>query len=431
MIPLPLRLAALFVVGAVLGSLVNWAIYTFAWTPRPISPWAPAPDRATPRGWFARVPVLGWFRLRREAPLHGSGFWIRPLALELGMGLAVAALYWWEVAELGLLRDQLPGLAVAPAGPLHWQYVSHVLLLCLLVAASVIDIDEKIIPDEITVPGTILGLALATALPMSLLPQVAQRAAAPVVGVELARVNGNVWYLEPVTPISPHDWPPVWGAAGEWRSLVIALACYWLWCFALTPRIWRGRKGAARTLAIVLARVQRELSRRPLRGILLMGTAAIVFTWALAAEPNWAGMLTALIGLAASGGLVWAVRLIGAFSLRREAMGFGDVTLMMMIGTFLGWQACLVLFFISPFAAIAFGIAQLVLRRDDVIPFGPYLSLAAIVVVVAWAPIWTWARPIFGLGALVPAMLVVCLALLGVMLTIWRFIKEAIFGRAA
>ena len=40
------------------------------------------------------------------------------------------------------------------------------------------------------------------------------------------------------------------------------------------------------------------------------------------------------------------MRLIGTFALRREAMGFGDVTLMMMIGTFLGWQACLILFFL-------------------------------------------------------------------------------------
>ncbi len=62
------------------------------------------------------------------------------------------------------------------------------------------------------------------------------------------------------------------------------------------------------------------------------------------------GLFTALLGLVGSGGIVWAVRLIGTAALRREAMGFGDVTLMMMVGTFLGWQACLIAFFISPFA---------------------------------------------------------------------------------
>ena len=124
-------------------------------------------------------------------------------------------------------------------------------------------------------------------------------------------------------------------------------------------------------------------------------------------------MLTALVGLAASGGIVWAVRLIGTAALRREAMGFGDVTLMMMIGTFLGWQAGLILFFLAPFAGLVIGLMQLVLRRDDVIPYGPFLCLAAAAVVVGWAPIWNWAQPIFGLGWLVPAMLIVCLALLG------------------
>jgi prepilin signal peptidase PulO-like enzyme (type II secretory pathway) len=142
-------------------------------------------------------------------------------------------------------------------------------------------------------------------------------------------------------------------------------------------------------------------------------------------------MLTALVGLAASGGIVWAVRLIGTAALRREAMGFGDVTLMMMIGAFLGWQAGLMLFFIAPFAGLVIGLLQFVLRRDDVIPYGPFLCLAAAACVVGWAPIWNWAQPIFGLGWLVPAMLIVCLVLLGVLLAIWQAIKNALFGRAA
>ena len=43
-----------------------------------------------------------------------------------------------------------------------------------MLAASFIDIDEKIIPDEITVTGTLLGLLIATIVPMSLLPHVSE-----------------------------------------------------------------------------------------------------------------------------------------------------------------------------------------------------------------------------------------------------------------
>ena len=425
-----LRLAALFVVGTLLGSLANWAIYTLAWSPRPISPWSPAPTGATPRNWLDRVPILGWFALRREAAIHGRGFWLRPLLLEISTGLAVAALYWWEVGEVALVRGQLAAAFAPPMMPLHAQFVSHVILLCLMLAASLIDIDEKIIPDEITVPGTVLGLGLAALVPMSLLPMVAARTVPSVVGQQIANLNGKAYWLEPVTLAAPNAWPE-WANASDWRALVTGLACYWLWCFALAPRIWRGRRGTATALRLIAARLNREFSRPPLRSFLMWGTAAIVFVWAIRAQAAWVGLLTALVGLAASGGIVWAVRLIGTAALKREAMGFGDVTLMMMIGTFLGWQAGFILFFLAPFAGLSIGLLQFVLRRDDVIPYGPFLCLAAAAVVVAWAPIWNWAAPIFELGGLVPAMLIVCLVLLGVILAIWQAIKTVLFGRSA
>lgn len=444
MIPPALQLIVLFLAGTGLGSLVNWAVYRLAWRPRPISPWSPPADGAPPRRWCDRLPLVGWLTLRREAPLHGRGFWLRPLLLELGLGAAIAALWWWEVVEQGLVRGQLgPGME-PPAWPLYWQFASHALLVCLMLVASFIDIDEKIIPDEITVTGTLLGLVLATAVPMSLLPHVSERAVAPVAGVTIRNAAGGpavgrhqLLRLEPVTAAAPATWPPAWADPKGWRSLAVALGCYWLWCFALAPRIWRGRHGPARALRLICARIQREFCRPPLSVLAVVGTIGIVGVWLVAglwpargpAAAAWTGLLTALVGLAASGGVVWAVRLIGTAALRREAMGFGDVTLMMMIGTFLGWQACLMVFFLAPFAGLLAGLAQLVLRRDQEIPYGPYLCLAAVAVVVFWAPIWNWAQPLFAVGGLVPLVLVVGLVLLGVMLAVWQAIKTILFGR--
>jgi prepilin signal peptidase PulO-like enzyme (type II secretory pathway) len=360
------------------------------------------------------------------------------------LGAALAALYWWEIERLGLIqaqvdvcRGQIGTALMRPDGPLFWQFASHVVLLCWMLAASFIDIDEKTIPDEITVTGTLLGLTLVTLFPMSLLPHVAERPAQPVVGQMLEQpgggpllgLNGNVLWLQPVTAASPADWPPVWGRPREWTSLAVALSCYWLWCFALAPRIWRGHRGTAFAIQLILSRLRREFGRPPLSWLLLFGTVAIVSIWALGGRP-WAGLLTSLIGLVGSGGIIWAVRLVGTAALRREAMGFGDVTLMMMVGTFLGWQACLVAFFLSPFAAIVVGVAQLIFRHDDVIPFGPFLCLASAGVVVGWAPIWIWAQPLFVHPGLVLIVLGVCLVLLGLLLAIWRMIKAALFGEA-
>ena len=445
MMPLAVRLVLLFGVGACLGSVVNWAVYTLAWHARPVSPWSPAPPGVSSRTWVDRLPIVGWFCLKREAGLFGRGFWLRPMLLEVGTGVVFAALYWWEIWRWGLGHGQWPASILPTLVPYHVQYVSHLLLFCLMLAASFIDIDEKTIPDEITLPGTLLGLMLATLAPFSLLTDVTERTRPPVVGqavvtsageAAMGPNNGAIW-LVPVTVVSPNPWPPAWAAPSCWTGLGVGLGCYWLWCFALAPRIWRGRRGVKVALRLILARLNRELTRPPLRWLLMFGTFVISLVFALdaqgwrSAHSAWLGLLTALVGLAASGGLVWAVRLIGTAALQREAMGFGDVTLMMMIGTFLGWQAGLITFFLAPFAGLLIGLAQLIFRRDDVIPYGPFLCLGAATVVVAWEPIWNWARPIFQTGPLVPLALLVCLALLGIMLFCWRLVKTALFGRQA
>ena len=84
-------------------------------------------------------------------------------------------------------------------------------------------------------------------------------------------------------------------------------------------------------------------------------------------------------------------RRASAFVFRREAMGFGDVTLMGMIGAFLGWQAAVLTFFLGPFLGLAHAVWKLLkyLKKrlsggqlsssDREIPYGPYLSMAAAV----------------------------------------------------
>ena len=121
-------------------------------------------------------------------------------------------------------------------------------------------------------------------------------------------------------------------------------------------------------------------------------------------NPHWHGLAVSLTGLLVGGGMIWTVRIIGATVLRKEAMGFGDVVLMAMIGSFLGWQPTVVVFFLAPICAIVVVAAGWIVRRDKEIPYGPYLSLAAVIVIVAWKQIWTFAEPIFNLGPIIPMM---------------------------
>lgn len=437
-----------FAGGVLAGVIVNWAVYGLAWNRRAISPWSPPLSNAPPRRPADRIPVFGWLGLRRERSVHGRGFWLRPLAVELALGVAWTALYWWEVERHGLIVGQVAELVrdaaniqplTIPLSALVPTYLAHALLISLMAAASLIDVDEKTIPDGVTIPGTLAGLVLAAVLPASPLPQASLRLAAPPHSAcidlpsHLELEEGGL-FVEPLTLASPADWPASLAGAPQWLGLAIGLSCLAVWCFALSPRIWRGRRGAIRTIQIILARVGRELARPPLLWIGLVGAAAIVAVW-YRGGPAWTSLLTALVGMIGGGAMVWAVRIVGSAAMRREAMGFGDVTLMMMVGAFLGWQAGILIFFIAPFAGLLVGAVQLVLRRDDVIPYGPFLCLGALAVMLRWGDFWNvrlaGIQDWFSIPWLVPVILAVGVVMLGAMLVIWRNIKEAIFYRGS
>lgn len=61
-----------------------------------------------------------------------------------------------------------------------------------------------------------------------------------------------------------------------------------------------------------------------------------------------------------------------------ESMGGGDVKLLAMIGAFLGWQKVIFVFFFAPFFGAVVGIINLLAKKDHTIPYGPFLSFAAI-----------------------------------------------------
>lgn len=411
----------LFLFGACVGGLLNLGVYRLAWHRRRISPWSQRPEEAGPRAWYDRVPILGWLSLSRESGIHGAGFWIRPMLVELLAGAGLAALYWWEIHQHGLI---LPGVAPPSGLVLHATLASHLVLISLMIVASLIDVDEKIIPDSITVSGTLFALAAASAFPWSLLPDMARQAAVqgPMFGVPVGLPVTDFLKLT-----SPRGWP-------EWLSgfphvwpLAIGLGCWWAWCVALMHRTWYGRHGWIRAWGLMCARLRREPSTWWISLMGLVGSLAIVGVWLVRGD-YWAGLLSALVGMAAGGGIIWAVRIIGTVVLRREAMGFGDVTLMAMLGAFLGWQPCLMVFFLAPFAGLVIGLVSLVLRRGPEIPYGPFLCLAALVVIVRWPVLWEGSMWIFGLGKILILIIAFCLIVMVPLLFLTRLVR-AMFER--
>jgi len=148
-------------------------------------------------------------------------------------------------------------------------------------------------------------------------------------------------------------------------------------------------------------------------------------TW-IGEHPHWHGLAVSLAGFLVGGGIVWAVRIVGQIALRREAMGFGDVVLMAMVGSFVGWQPVVVAFFVAPMLAL---VAVLLTRLFDLsreIPYGPYLSLGTLVTLLGWKWIWPKVAMYFSLG---PMLIVIALTMTAALLPtlyLFRLIKRAL-----
>ncbi len=95
-------------------------------------------------------------------------------------------------------------------------------------------------------------------------------------------------------------------------------------------------------------------------------------------------VLASVVGLVVGGGVTWAVRALGTIAFKKEAMGFGDVKLMAMLGAFLGWKGALLSLFFGCVLGAVVGVA-LALRggRAARIPFGPDLAMGAVVALFA------------------------------------------------
>jgi len=97
-----------------------------------------------------------------------------------------------------------------------------------------------------------------------------------------------------------------------------------------------------------------------------------------------------LFGLILGGILILLIASIGTIAFRKKlkeigqesAMGGGDVKYLAMIGAFLGWQGAVLVFFMAPFFGSVIGVIEKLRNRTDIIPYGPYLSIATLITIL-------------------------------------------------
>tara|TARA_B100000029_G_scaffold198742_1_gene197065 strand:- start:247 stop:1581 length:1335 start_codon:yes stop_codon:yes gene_type:complete len=147
--------------------------------------------------------------------------------------------------------------------------------------------------------------------------------------------------------------------------------------------------------------------------------------WVLT-SPHLHGLATSVAGLVVGGGVIWLVRIAGHWVLKQEAMGFGDVTLMAAIGSFIGWQAVLAVFFIAPLFAIVFALANWFLRRERELPYGPFLAMGTLFLLYAFKHIWPNLEATFGWGPFLVVLLSLGAASFVPLLMLTRLVRRAL-----
>ena len=100
-----------------------------------------------------------------------------------------------------------------------------------------------------------------------------------------------------------------------------------------------------------------------------------------------------LLGIAVGGGLLLLVASGYYFLTKKEGMGGGDVKLLAMIGAFLGWKAAIFTIMVGSAIGTVLGIAMAIRTqggRSLAVPFGPFLSLGALLFIFEGQALIAW-----------------------------------------
>jgi leader peptidase (prepilin peptidase)/N-methyltransferase len=331
-----------FVLGAVVGSFLNVCIYRW---PVDLSINRPrrsfCPNCKQPIPWHQNLPLISWLCLHGRCANCGAKISFRYFAVELVTALLFLAI--WE---------SFPGqVAIA-----YWIFISF------LIIGTFIDFEHFIIPDRVTIGGTIAGVVCSVALPA--LMQTDSRLAAGVRSL-LAAALGYVILLIVLE-------------AGK-----IAFGRKRIRFDAPTPFTWTKRGDDADFVVGTEESLWSDYFAREKDRLLLIcheatidhhkyGNVTLHFRYDRVTAEGHVMMLddvTQISGVARE------------LMIPREAMGRGDLKFLAAIGAFLGWRAVLFSLFAGSLLGSIVGLITLVVGKpvwSAKLPFGPYLAFGAV-----------------------------------------------------
>ena len=140
-----IEISIIFILGLIIGSFSNVCIYRIPKNESIVFPASHCPNCHTPIKAIDNIPILSFLLLKGKCRKCGEKISIRYPVVEFLTG----AIY--------LLIFLIYGRS--------YQTLIYALLSSALIIISFIDLDVQIIPDEISLPGIVIGLALSFIVP--------------------------------------------------------------------------------------------------------------------------------------------------------------------------------------------------------------------------------------------------------------------------
>jgi leader peptidase (prepilin peptidase)/N-methyltransferase len=344
-----------FVLGCIVGSFLNVVIHRLPIGQSVVSPPSHCPHCKYSIPWYLNVPLVTWLYLRGKCRNCGATISARYFLVELLTGILFLCCwiaFGWQSAPLALV---------------------FCLLIAGFIAATFIDFEHFIIPDEITIGGMFVGLVCSILVP---------------------RLHGQ-------TKI----------ASGLIQSLIgMAVGAGIIYLILRLGKLLFGRQRMElpADTKIIFTETGVHLTDKEIPyDELFYRKSDVIALHARTVELPDRCYKDVLVRLSPEKLLVAEEELnpedvahMEAVSaeivLPREAMGFGDVKFMAAIGAFLGWQATIFSLMASSVIGSIVGVTFIATGKREWssrLPYGPYIALAATIWIFGGWRFWDW---IFG-----------------------------------
>ncbi len=341
-----------FVLGTIVGSFLNVCIHRMPLGQSIVSPPSHCPHCKYSIPWYLNIPLVTWLYLGAKCRKCGAPIAARYFLVELLTGVLFLGA-WLKFGHVSVLLA-----------------LTYAVLLAGMVAATFIDFEHFIIPDEITFGGMAVGFIASFVLPgLHGTNSVPASLKASLLGLGVGA--GLIYAILRVGKLLfgrhrislPENTRIVFGeTAVHFPDKVVAY-----------EELFYRKTDTISVQAWTVELVDRCYRNVPVR---LSPSELRIDDEKL--EPA---------------GVPYLEVVCSEIVLPREAMGLGDVKFMGAIGAFLGWPAVIFSLVISSLIGSVVGLLLVVSKKRHLssrLPYGPYIALAAAIWIFAGPDLIAW-----------------------------------------